>query len=533
MADDRADRGLEIAAFRYRLIADALELSGEEAVSVVLAGIAATTHSDPWGRPFQCKVRTLWRYLRAYRGGGLLSLRPHPRKDRGEVRALAVDVLTRAVALRQKVRSRSTSTLIDILVREGKIRPGQVARSTLDRHLRRLGCTRRLLRSLGQQVFRRIKTSAVFELVVCDFHHGPYVRATAGAEEIRRGLLCAFIDHYSRCVCEGRYYLHEDFAALRFGFRRLLLAHGRPVKLYVDNGASYQASRFHAACDALDINLVHSRPYRAEGRGVIERFNRTLKEQFEAEVREREEPLTLDELNGFFEAWLSERYHRDIHSEIGEAPAIRFASARDLRAAPEAELLEELLRLRERRSVHKKWSTVEVDGRRYVVDPTLRGRRVDVLHDPFAPEYVLVVFDGRVIQRAFVQEPGQTPPQPQAPPTPAGPATDYLALMRADFEKRAQAELSALRLRPGRTSAELPLPELVCLLEACRGSLLNPDERARTSALWRKLRPLDPTLVRSALATAQRRLGLRLHLDVYLEHLQAHVVRLRSKGPKP
>lgn len=483
MAEDRADRGLEIAAFRYRLIAEALELSGEEAVSAVLRRIAAATHSDPWGRPFQCKARTLWRYLTAYRRGGLLALRPPVRKDRGELRALEPEILARAVALRQKVRSRSTSTLIDILVREKKVAQAQIARSTLDRHLRRLGCTRRLLRSLGQKVFRRIQTSAVFELVVCDFHHGPYVRPTAGAEVIRRALLCAFIDHFSRFVCEGRYYLHEDFAALRFGLRRLLHGFGRPVKLYVDNGASYQASRFHAACDALEINLVHSKPYRAEGRGVIERFNRTLKEQFEAEVKEREEPLTLDELNAYFEAWLSERYHRDIHSEIGEAPAVRFALAQDLHAAPEPALLEELLRLRERRSVHKKWSTVEIDARRYVVDPALRGRKVDVLHDPFAPEYVLVVFDGRVIQRAFVQQPGQVPAQPEAPAAPPGPATDYLALLRTDFEKRAQAELSALRLRPARPSSELPLPELVRLLEACRGSLLSSDERTRASAL--------------------------------------------------
>ena len=533
MADDRADRGLEIAAFRYRLIAEAIELSGEEAVSAALSAIASVAHSDPWGRPFQCQVRTLWRYLRAYRRGGLLALRPPPRKDRGELRALPPEILARAVALRQKVRSRSTSTLIDILVREGKVQPGQVARSTLDRHLRRLGCTRRLLRSLGQKVFRRIQTSAVFELVVCDFHHGPYVRPFAGAEVIRRALLCAFIDHFSRYVCEARYYLHEDFAALRFGFRRLLLGYGRWVKLYVDNGASYQASRFHAACEALEINLVHSKPYRAEGRGVIERFNRTLKEQFEAEVREREEPLTLDELNAYFEAWLSERYHRDIHSETGEAPSVRFASAPDLRAAPEPALLDELLRLRERRSVHKKWSTVEIDARRYLVDPALRGRKVDVLYDPFAPEYVLVVFDGRVIQRAFVQQPGQVPPQPEAPPSPAGPGTDYLALLRADFEKRAQAELSALRLRPARPSTEMPLPELVTLLEECRGSLLSPDERTRASALWRKLRPLETGLVRDALAIARRRLGLRLHLDVYLEHLQSHVVRLRSQGRKP
>lgn len=532
MANDRDDRALEVAAFRYRLIAEAIELSSDDAVSAVLSRLASATHSDPWGRPFQCRARTLWRYLRAYRRGGLLALRPPTRKDRGALRALAPEVLSRAVALRRKLRSRSTSTLIDILVREKRVRDGQIARSTLDRHLRRLGCTRRLLRSLGQKVYRRIQTSAVFELVVCDFHHGPYVRPTAGAEVMRRALLCAFIDHFSRFVCEARYYLHEDFAALRFGFRRLLLGHGQPVKLYVDNGAAFQASRFHAACETLDVKLVHSAPYRSEGRGVIERFNRTLKEQFEAEVREREEPLTLDELNAYFEAWLGERYHRETHSMTGEAPAVRFASAQQLRAAPETALLDELLRLRARRSVHKKWSTVEINARRYVVDPALRGRKVNVLYDPFASEYVLVVFDGRVIQRAFVQQPGQVPPQPEQPTPPKGPDTDYLALLRADFEKRAQAELSALRLRPARPSAELPLPDLVTLLEACRGSLLSPDERTRASSLWRKLRPLDASLVRDALAGAQRRLGHRLHLDVYLDHLQSHVVRMRHKGDR-
>jgi hypothetical protein len=109
---------------------------------------------------------------------------------------------------------------------------------------------------------------------------------------------------------------------------------------------------------------------------------------------------------------------------------------------------------------------------------------------------------------------------------------DYLALLRADFEKRAQAELSALQLRPPLASAELALPELVSLLEACRGCLLTPDERTRASGLWRKLRPLEPGLVKDTLALAQRRLGHRLHLDVYLEYLQSHVVRRRTKGDK-
>ncbi|HET7293190.1 MAG TPA: Mu transposase C-terminal domain-containing protein [Vicinamibacteria bacterium] len=531
MASENDDAALAIAAFRYRLIAEALEVS-DAAVAQVLTAIASQTHNDPQGRPFRCTVRTLWRYLHAYRRGGLRALQPAVRRDRGQLRAIAAEVLARAVALRNEVRSRSTETLLDALLREERIKPGEVSRSTLDRHLRRLGCTRRLLREVGQKVFRRIETSAVFELVVCDFHHGPYVRPCAGADLVKRALLCAFIDHYSRFVPESRYYLHEDFAALRFGFRRLLGAYGLPVRLYVDNGASYQATRFHAACDALDIKLVHSKPYRAEGRGVIERFNGTLKDQFEAEVRQRDEPVTLDELNGFWEAWLSERYHRHLHSETGARPLDRFATASTLRQAPEMALVDELLRLRERRTVHRKWSTVEVNATRYLVDPALRGRKVDVLLDPFAPEYVLVVFDGRVIQRAVPQKPGALAPQPESTPPAAGPRTDYLGLLRADFEKRSQAELSALDLRPRQASTELSLADLLSLLARCRAAVLTADERTRVSALWRKLRPLDPAVVSDALKTAERRLGQRLHIDVYLDHLQAHVIRLRAKGGK-
>lgn len=155
------------------------------------------------------------------------------------------------------------------------------------------------MRSLGQQTFRRIETSAPFELVVADFHHGPYVRTPDGV--LRRALLGAHIDHFSRYVPEARYFLHEDYAALRFGFRRLLTAFGLPVTYYVDRGSAFQATRFHAACDALGIRLVHSAPYQSECRGVVERFNKTVKGQIETEVRGREEPPTLGELNAYFE----------------------------------------------------------------------------------------------------------------------------------------------------------------------------------------------------------------------------------------
>lgn len=528
--NDDEERRLEVAAFRRRLIAEAIE-ADDDGVSAALEEVARDRHRDPDGEEASVGLSTLWRWLALYREGGLLALRPAQRKDKGAVRAYPANVLERAAKLRSERPKRATKTIIDILVRKKVVTPKTIARSTLDRHLERMGLARRMMGSIGRETYRRIETSSPLELMVGDFHQGPYVR-TGWDGIIRRAQYGGFLDHFSRYVPEGRYYLAEDFAAVRFGFRRLLVVTGPPDKLYLDRGPGYQANRFHAACELLGVKLVHSRPYRAEGRGVKERFNRTLKEQFESEVRAREEPPTIDELNAFFEAWLAERYHRDVHSETGEAPAERFARTAVLRQAPPMELVDEYLRLREPRTVHKKWSTVEVEGKRFSVSPSLRGRRIWVLFDPLDMEYVLISFDGRIIERAYPQKAGVAPPVPDEP-APQKEATDYLALLRADYERRLRTELSNLRFQPA--AAELDLPGLIALLERCRAAPLGDAERAEASSVWRRLRPIQPEAAQEALQSAMRRLGTGLHLRLYLEALDNHLVRIRTKkgGKKP
>ena len=76
--------------------------------------------------------------------------------------------------------------------------------------------------------------------------------------------------------------------------------HGLMELLYADNGPSYQSNRFEGGVAQLGSELAHSKAYDAESRGVIERFNGTLKDQFEAEVRARDEPPTLTELNAYY-----------------------------------------------------------------------------------------------------------------------------------------------------------------------------------------------------------------------------------------
>jgi len=532
MADgtDDDDAKLARSLFRYRLIAEAAE-APPGARTALLREVAGAEHTGPDGRTLRVSLRTLQRWVQRFGRGGLVALGRAPRKDKGRLRALSEAAVARVIALRHEGTWRSTPTLIDIVERAGEVAQGSLRRATLDRHLDRRGASRRMLHVLGSKRHVRLHFDHPLDFVLGDFHAGPYVRTATG--EARRAELGAFIDHCSRFVPESRYGLTEDLMHVRRGLRALAIAHGLPLRLYVDGGPGYKAERFHFACDQLGIDLVHSKPYVSEGRGAIERFNRTIKEAFEVEVRLRPELLTLDELNAFWRAWLDERYHRVPHSETGEPPAQRWQrllATTEIRHADPA-LLDELLRLRATRKVHVKTSTVDVCGVRFVVDTSLRKRRVQVLYDPSDLSSVLIFYDGRRIQRASPQIAGEPPlaaPEKRKPPPPS---VDYLGLLRRDHERRRAESTAAIRFRAAPADdAQLTVSLLRERLRACCGRPLGDVEAEHAAAVLHALAPVEIAIADVALRTAVAALGPGLHASQYLDQLREHVLRARRKG---
>ena len=115
----------------------------------------------------------------------------------------------------------------------------------------------------------------------------------------------------------------------------------------------------------------------------------------------------------------------------------------------------------------------------------------------------------------------------------AGPKTDYLALVRADYDKRlveearpvAYADLGALD--PGFDESRFltVVADLTCA--RVRGS-----EADEVHAFWTALGPLPENLVRLALDHAVRLRGTDRHVRVYLAILRAFVLaRLQSPNP--
>ncbi|HPZ96181.1 MAG TPA: integrase core domain-containing protein [Mycobacterium sp.] len=79
----------------------------------------------------------------------------------------------------------------------------------------------------------------------------------------------------------------------------------------------------------LDIRLVHSKPGKPQGRGKIERWNRTVREQFLVEIDTGGQAgiESLAELNRLFTAWCHQQHNRAVHTETGTTPAQRYHAA--------------------------------------------------------------------------------------------------------------------------------------------------------------------------------------------------------------
>ena len=83
--------------------------------------------------------RTLRRWLLAYEEEGYQGLLPHSKPHQGKRSSVTEEIVDEAVMLRREIPTRSVRQIIAILEMEGKAKPGEIKRSTLQDHLMKRG----------------------------------------------------------------------------------------------------------------------------------------------------------------------------------------------------------------------------------------------------------------------------------------------------------------------------------------------------------------------------------------------------------
>jgi putative transposase len=417
----RAERAHAIALFRYQLIREAADpaLSPRQRGEMVRR-LAARTHTDPFGNQVRWARATFDRWIRSWRDGGFDALLPSTRQV---TLRTPEEVLDLVVALKREKPQRTTAQVVRILRQHLGWGPSY---RTVHRHLARLDL---LVRPDGQarEVFGRFEADRPNELWVGDALHGPKI---AG----RKVYLFAFLDDHSRAVVGHRWGYSEDSVRLAAALRPALAARGVPEGVYVDNGSAFIDKALLRAMAQLGIKLIHSTPGRPQGRGKIERFFRTVRDQFlvELDVDTAAGITDLAQLNRLFTAWVEQVYHRRVHSETGCEPLARWLTGAPF-PQPSPAQLREAFRWEEYRTVTKS-ATVSLNNNIYSVDAALVGRKVALVFDPFDLTVMEVRWNGKPMGLAVPHKlsrqahPKATPETPEADPA-ARTGIDYLRLL--------------------------------------------------------------------------------------------------------
>jgi putative transposase len=425
------ERRREIGLFRYALIRPALEpgLSKAERGRLVRA-LAEAEHLGPDGRLVRVGRSTLDDWIRAYRQGGFEALVPKPRVV---VPRTPAGVLELAFALKRERPERTVAQVHQIMLAAGECPPTVRALQT---HLARAGLNVRADGRSPHKVYGRFEASVRNELWTGDGLHGPILAGSTA----RRAVLLAFIDDHSRLLVGWRWGTGEDVFRLEAALRSGLMARGVPKAILVDRGSAFVSSQLLRACAVLGVKLIHASPRAATTKGKIERYFRTVRDQFLVEI---DDGIELVELNRLFSAWLEVVYHRRVHTETGQTPLERFDSAGAPRL-PTPALLREAFLWSQERTVTKT-ATVSLHGNRYEIDPALAGRKVELIFDPFDLLRIEVRYQHRPMGVAVPLVIGRrTHPQAQRelPPPPTGTGIDYLKLLA---EQR-DAEIAGQRI---------------------------------------------------------------------------------------
>jgi transposase len=379
--EEREIRDQQITDFRYSVVADlANPYLDAGKLRQLLRDKAGREWDVPGGGRRRLSEGCIRKWLAVYRQYGKAGLQPKRRRDAGRPRALPVAEAAMFLNYLETHPHLTASSVLRKLQAEGKIR-NSLSSSSLSRLVRSAGLERhRRLRETQKEQNLKFDFFAPLECVQADCMYALKIADEKG--KLHHAILLAFIDDATRRILYATFSYSESSLCFEAGIRHILSAHGRIGRLYADNGSSFVSAQTHRILDTLGIVLIHSRPYRPAGRGKIERFFRTSREQF-FRLQDPQSTESLEALEIRFHSWLESEYHRSPHRGLNAKTPLEawVEKARHIIPTDPTVDLDEVFRHEVRRKVYKD-STVTLDGVLFEVPSTLIGERIILRYDP-------------------------------------------------------------------------------------------------------------------------------------------------------
>ena len=246
----------------------------------IIRQLAERQYAIPESRRCYLAESTIEAWYYQYRRHGIAGLTPKKRTDAGHSK-IGAALQTLILNAKQDNPRRSVRQIKLLLETNGDAAQGQLSRSAIHRLLQQHGISRASGSASMPEEKRSFVAASAGAIWYGDVMHGPRVMV---AGRLQKVYLVSLIDDASRLITHSAFCLGETALDIESVLKQALLRRGLPMKLIVDNGAAYRANTLQSICVRLGIELIYCRPYAPEGKGKLERWHRTFRDQFLSEL---------------------------------------------------------------------------------------------------------------------------------------------------------------------------------------------------------------------------------------------------------
>ena len=383
------ERTHEIALMRYSVIAPHISGLQNNFLSheAFFRDASARGVTAPDGTVKHFAPTTIKKWYNHYNQGGFDALVPSSRADLGKPRKLDDELQEQIRYLKTNYPRMSAAAIYRQLRDNGSIRPDDLSESTVNRYLNSLIVE---LKTTTNQDMRRYERPHINEVWCGDSSVGPYLKTNDGKKH--KVYIIALIDDASRFIVGIDVFFNDNFVNLMSVMKSAVAKYGRPQMFNFDNGSSYRNKQMELLAARLGSVIHYDQPYTPTQKAKIERWFRTMKDQWMAALDIRDFHC-LDELRGNLLAYVNQ-YNQSVHSSLkGKSPQDRFFSEPErIRRLSEEKIDHDFLLEIERRVSAD--SVITIDQVEYEVDCRFAKQRIHLRYSADMEKIFIVESDG-------------------------------------------------------------------------------------------------------------------------------------------
>lgn len=385
----KQEKQQEIALMRYGAIAPIITGLDERYPNKTAFYTEISTKGliGPDGKLHHYAPATIEKWYLDYQNRGFDGLVPKGRSDAGMSRKLDEELQERIRYFKTNYPRMSAAAIYRQLKSDGSVINGQVSESTVCRFVNWI---QNELRQTPNKDMRRYERPHINEVWCGDSSVGPRLTDSDGKKH--RIYIIALIDDASRFITGIDVFYNDNFINLMSVMKSAVSKYGRPKVFNFDNGKSYKNKQMELLAARIGTTLSYCQPYTPTGKAKIERWFRTMKDQWMAALDMRDFH-SLDELRGSLYAFV-QKYNQSPHSSLrGMSPQDRFFSEPEqIRRLSEEDIDKDFLLEIERRVSAD--SVIVIDQIEYEVDYRFARQRIRLRYSPDMKEIFIVETDG-------------------------------------------------------------------------------------------------------------------------------------------